>query len=64
MLRASGIETYVYSAHSTRAASASSAIAQGCPIDVILKHMGWSRAETFTKIYNTTTDNNYAFNLD
>lgn len=64
MLAASGIDSSVYSAHSTRAVSTSSALAQGCPIDVILKQVGWSRAETFEKFYNKTTDNNYACNVD
>lgn len=32
VLAASGIDTSVYSAHSTRAASTSSALAQGCPL--------------------------------
>lgn len=36
VLTASGIDTSAYSAHSTRADSTSSALAQGCPIDVIL----------------------------
>ncbi|XP_061170177.1 uncharacterized protein LOC133179433 [Saccostrea echinata] len=64
VLAASGIDTTVYSAHSTRAASTSSAVAQGCPIDVILKQVGWSRAETFGKFYNKTTDNNYTCTID
>lgn len=64
VLAASGIDTSVYSAHSTRAASTSSALAQGCPIDVILNQVWCSRAETFAKFYDKTTENNYACNVD
>lgn len=60
VLAASGIDTSVYSAHSTRAASTSS----GVSIDLILKQVWCSRAETFAKFYDKTTDNNYACNVD
>jgi hypothetical protein len=54
VLTTCGVDITVYSAHSTRAASTSTALGQGCPVDVILKQVGWSRAETFAKFYNKT----------
>lgn len=40
VLATSGIDTSVFSAHSTRTALTSSAIDQGCPIDVVLTQVG------------------------
>lgn len=40
VLATSGIDTSVLSAHSTRAASTSSPIDQGCQIDVVLAQVG------------------------
>jgi hypothetical protein len=40
-----------YTAHSTRAASSSSAFARGVPIEKILASANWSSAETFQRFY-------------
>jgi integrase len=52
VLRNSGVNTDVYSAHSTRAASTSAAAANGCTFDEIMTHVGWSNANTFATFYN------------
>lgn len=44
------IDTAVYFVNSTRAASTSPAIAQGCLIDMIFK-VGWSKAETSEQFF-------------
>lgn len=55
VLATSCIDTAVYFVNSTRAASTSPAIAQGCLIDMIFK-VGWSKAETSEQFYNKTTE--------
>lgn len=50
-LAAAGIDTSVFSAHSTRGASASKALAAGISIDAILKTGNWARESTFNKFY-------------
>ena len=50
LLEQSGVDTSVFKAHSTRAASASKAN-QTVRIDVVLKHIGWSTESTFRKFY-------------
>lgn len=52
VLKASGIDTVKYGAHSTTSAATSAAAANGLQIDVILEKVGWSSAETFAKFYN------------
>lgn len=52
VLRNSGINTDVYSTHSTRSASTSAASANGCNINEILTHVGWSYVQTFATYYN------------
>ena len=52
VLTDSGINTDVYSAHSVRSASSSAAAMMGCPIDSIMKQIGWSNAKTFAMYYN------------
>ena len=47
-----GIDTNVYKAHSTRAASCSKAQSQDLPISDILKAGGWSNAKTFGTFYS------------
>lgn len=54
VLRNSGVNTDVYSAHSTRAASTSAAAASGCTIDEIMTHVGLANAQTFATFYNKT----------
>jgi len=50
-LSQAGIDTNVYKAHSTRAASSSKAIAQGVSTEQIMKHANWARASTFQRFY-------------
>ena len=51
-LCASGIDTSVYKAQSTRAASTSAANNANLPIGKILAQAGWSSERTFRKFYN------------
>lgn len=46
-----GVDTKIFKAHSTRAASASAAH-KHVPIDTILNTVGWSNANTFAKYYH------------
>jgi integrase len=57
VLKKSNIDTTVFGAHSTRAASTSKAAAIGAPIDTILAAAGWSNAQTFAKYYNRPVEN-------
>ena len=52
VLHNSGIDIDVYSAHSTRSAASSTAAANGCTINDIMNHVGWSNAKTFATYYN------------
>ncbi len=52
VLRRAGIDTLVFSAHSTRGAAASAAARAGVPIDDILRSGRWSRRSTFERFYN------------
>ena len=52
VLRKSGIGTGLFSAHSTRSASTSSAKAAQIPVDTIMSSAGWSNHDTFQKFYN------------
>lgn len=63
----SGIDTSVFSAHSTRHASSSRAHRQGLTVDSILQAVGWSSSSsTFANHYNrplhndNDTQNNFA----
>ena len=47
----SGIDTRLFTPHSTRGASSSKASLANVPLDTILKTAGWSRSDTFTKYY-------------
>ena len=51
MLGQAGIDTELFSAHSTRCASTSKAIAS-VSTDVILATAGWTEESTFRKFYN------------
>ena len=51
-LHNAGVDTNIFSAHSTRGASASKAASSGLSIDVILKTGHWSRPSTFYRFYN------------
>ena len=61
-----GINTEIYGAHSTRAASTSAAHRKNIDTNRILAAAGWSNANTFSKFYNkTVTDltSNYGEDL-
>ncbi|CAH3183063.1 unnamed protein product, partial [Porites evermanni] len=47
-----GVDTKVFSAHSTRSASVSKASAKDVPFHEIMARAGWKSAETFHKYYN------------
>lgn len=49
----SGIDTTIFSAHSTRHASSSAAMRKGLEWDIIRKSAGWSKeSQTFARFYN------------
>ena len=48
-LSAAGIDTAVFTPHSTRAASTSKAKAQSVSMDIIMSLAGWSKATTFQR---------------
>ena len=56
LLGLAGIDTTVFSAHSTRAASASAMKACGVPIGQILQTAGWSSEKTFAKHYDVVIE--------
>ena len=51
VLTETGIDTSVFSAHSTGAASTSAAHIKGISIDKILATAGWSTESTFCRFY-------------
>ena len=51
VLKEAGIDTSVFSAHSTRGASATAAAKQGIPFSVIMKTADWARESTFQRFY-------------
>lgn len=58
-LSRSGINTEVFSAHSTRHASTSAAARHGLSVNVIFKSAGWSgQSQTFANYYNRPIDTN------
>lgn len=64
VLTESGIDTAVFTAHSTRHASTSAARRKGVSVDIIKKTAGWSgESLTFAKFYNRpiTVDEDNAF---
>ena len=52
MLSDAGVDTTIYSAHSTRGASASKAVSVGLSIEAILKTGSWASESVFSKHYN------------
>lgn len=54
-LREAGVDTSVYSAHSTRSAAASKAAASGISISSILSKGSWASESTFAKFYHRET---------
>lgn len=61
VLQGAGIDTGQFSAHSTRAAASSTALAKGLPLSTILKAVGWSQDSTFRKFYNKPVDDSLIF---
>ena len=51
-LKLAGIDTDIFTPHSTRGAASSAARRANVPIDTILKTAGWSSSSTFAKYYN------------
>ena len=51
-LASAGVNMNIFTPHSTRSASTSTAMAANVPISTILKTAGWSRQCTFAKFYN------------
>ena len=61
-LQEAKIDTTIYSAHSFRHSSTSSALRGGANIDVIFKSAGWSRnSSVFAKFYNRTVTADQSF---
>ena len=54
ILGASGIDTTIFGAHSTRSASTSAAARQGAPLAIIMQAANWQQAGTFAKFYHRT----------
>ena len=51
LLTDAGIDTSIFGAHSTRAASSSAAKKAGVPLSDIMRAAGWSRSSTFERFY-------------
>ena len=60
-LARAGVDTSVFTAHSTWSASTSVAKDSGTPFNVIMGATGWTNASTFTKFYQKTTDTDKNF---
>ena len=56
VLKAAGIDTSIFSAHSTRSASTSAAWSMGASLDSILQAAAWSSSLTFARFYNRGSD--------
>ena len=52
VMKLSGIDTTLFSAHSTRGAATSKAKSVGLPVGEILKAANWSSSSTFCRFYN------------
>ena len=50
-MKSAGVDTNIYTVHSTRGAPASKAAASAVPIQAILKQGHWSRESTFARFY-------------
>ena len=55
-LKAAGVDTERFTAHSTRSASTSQASTKGVPIADILKAANWSSSSTFERLYHCSSD--------
>ena len=65
ILEKAGVNTKVFSAHSTRAAATSAAHLNNVPINIIMEAAGWSRESTFRTFYDkpVTRDVNFGEQL-
>lgn len=63
VLAMAGIDTEVFTAHSTRAASTSAASHAGVPISTILEAAGWSQECTFARFYKKHINQNFGQSL-
>jgi integrase len=59
-LKTAGIDTSIFSAHSTRSAAASLAVARGLSIDAVLQAGHWASQTTFGRFYNRGVDATFA----
>lgn len=59
-----GIDTKVFGAHSTRAATTSAAHKKGITIDKILSAAGWSNETTFRRFYNKPITNSAGYSSE
>ena len=62
-LESAGIDTTVYTAHSTRAASTSAVNKTALSINTILNAAGWTRESTFSRFYKKQTVENFGQTL-
>ena len=59
VLAEEGIDTQQFASHSTRTASCSVVANTGEALTTIMKAVGWSNKQTFTKFYKRTTRSNF-----
>ena len=63
ILNKSEVDTELFSAHSIRSASTSTAARRGLPVDVTMKPAGWSAVSTFTRFYKKAPKQNWGQTL-
>ena len=66
VLKLSGIDTSIFTAHSFRSAASSAAKSSNVPIDKIMSTAGWKSSETFRKFYDKpiiTNNGGFADNI-
>lgn len=56
-----GVDSKVYSSHSTRSASTSKAKAIGVPVETILSRARWTNATTFRKFYDKQIEGEHSY---
>ena len=56
ILAEAGVDTTVYTAHSTRSAASSSALKKGVPIQAIMQAANWASHSTFYRFYHRSCD--------
>ena len=58
VLEEAGINTNIYTSHSTRAASTTKAYSTNVPLDALMKAAGWKSENTFHRYYNKPVQTN------